>query len=50
LAQANINPICELLDFVKGLVLQIQNCRISMIWNNNMASRRSSGEDPILTM
>lgn len=39
--------ICELLGHVKGQVLLIQNCRISMKQRNN---RRSPGEDPGLVV
>ena len=38
--------ICELLEHVKGPVLPIQNCRISMTQGNN----RIISEDPILTV
>ena len=38
LAHPNIYPIYELLACVKGLVLQIQSCRISMTQGNNRIS------------
>ena len=48
LAHPNIYPISELLEHVKGLVLQIQSCRISMTQGNNRTSERSPSEDPVL--
>jgi hypothetical protein len=48
LACPNIYPICELLEGMKGPVLQNQNCRISMTQGNNRMSERSLGEDPVL--
>jgi hypothetical protein len=50
LAHLNIYSIYELLDFVKGLALQIQSCRISMTQGNNRISKRSPGRgrDPVL--
>lgn len=41
-AYPNINPICDLLEFVKGLVLQIQSYRISINQGNN----RITGSKP----
>ena len=40
LAHPNIYPIYELPECVKGLVLQIQSCRISMTQGNNRTSIR----------
>jgi hypothetical protein len=48
LAHTNIYPIYELLEHMKGLVLQIQSYRISMTQGNNRKSERSSSEDPAL--
>ena len=48
LAHPNIYPIYELLECMKGLVLQIQNYRISMTQGNNRISKRSPSEDPVL--
>jgi hypothetical protein len=48
LAHASIYPINELLECVKDLVLQIQNCRISMIQSNNSISKRSPIEVPVI--
>jgi hypothetical protein len=44
-----LNPISELLGCTKGLVLQIQNYRISMTQANNRISQRCPGEVPVLT-
>ena len=41
LAHPNIYPINELLECMKGLVLQIQNYRISMTQGNNRISERN---------
>ena len=41
LAHPNIYPINELLECMKGLVLQIQNPRVSMTQGNNRLSKRS---------
>jgi hypothetical protein len=46
----NIYPICELLECVKGVVLQIQSCRISMTQANKGISERSPCEDPVWTV
>ncbi|KAL6087899.1 hypothetical protein STEG23_014035 [Scotinomys teguina] len=35
----NIHPICDLLEHVKGLVLQTLSCRISMTQDNNRISK-----------
>jgi hypothetical protein len=48
LAQLNIYPIDELLEDVKGLILQIQNYRISMAQGNNRISERSLSEVIVL--
>ena len=37
-AHPNIYPIYHLLEYMKGLVLQIQSCRISMTQGNNRIS------------
>lgn len=41
LSHPNIYPIDELLDHMKGSVLQIQSCSISMTQGNSRLSRRS---------
>jgi hypothetical protein len=41
-------PIYELLEYVNGLVLQIQSCSISVTQGNNRVSEKSSRKDPIL--
>ena len=46
----NIYSIYELLEHVKGPVLQIQSCRISMTQGNNRISERSPNKDPVLTV
>lgn len=43
----NIHPISELLECMKGPVLQIQSCKISMTQGNKI-SERSPVEDPVL--
>lgn len=48
LAHPNIYPIYELLEHVKGPVLQIQSFRISMTQGNNRITKRSPGEDTVL--
>ena len=48
LAYPNICPIYELLKHVKGPLLQIQSCRISMTQGNSRISKRSPSEDPVL--
>jgi hypothetical protein len=50
LAHPKIYIICDLLGFMKGLVLQIQSCKISMTHGNTRITRSSSSEDPILTV
>ena len=49
LAYPNIYPIGELLESRKGLVLQIQNYRISITQGNNRICKRSPSEVPVLT-
>ena len=44
----NIYPIDELLECIKGLVLQIQNYRISMTQSKNRLAERSPTEIPVL--
>jgi hypothetical protein len=41
-------PISERLECMKGLVLQVQNYRISMTQGNNSESERSPSEGPVL--
>ena len=48
LPQPNIWLIKELLGFMKGPILQIQNYRISMTQSKNKISKRSFSEDPVL--
>lgn len=48
LAHPNIYRIYELLECMKGLILQIQSCRFSMTPGNNSISDRSPSEDPVL--
>ena len=49
LAHLNMHPITdELLEFMKRLVLQIQNYRIFMTQGNSRISEMCSGEDPVL--
>ena len=43
-----IYPTDELLEFMKQLVLQIQNYRIFMTKGNSGMSERSPSEDPVL--
>lgn len=38
----------DLLEYVKGLVLQILRCTISMTQGNTRIAKRSSHEDPVL--
>ena len=47
LAHPNIYPIDELLEYMKGLVLQIQTHRVSMTYSNKWISERSSSEVPV---
>jgi hypothetical protein len=48
LVHPNISLIYELLELMKGPMLQIQSCKISMTQDNNRIINRSSGEDPVL--
>ena len=48
LAHPNIYPTYELLELVKGPVLQIQSCRISMAHGNDRLSKMSPSEVPEL--
>lgn len=48
LAHPNVYSTCELLEHVKGLVLLIQSCRISMTLCNSRRSQKSASEDPVL--
>lgn len=48
LALPNIYNINELLEGIKGLVLQIQNYRIPMTQDSKRVSQRSPGEVPLL--
>ena len=48
IAQPKIYIIYEHLGFIKGAVLLIQSCRISMTQGSNRITGRSLGEDPIL--
>ena len=47
LANPKIHPIYEMQEHIKGPVLQIQSCKISMIQGNNRRSERSPSEDQI---
>lgn len=47
IAHSNIHSIYELLGCVKGLVLHIQSCRISMTQDNNRMSERNQSEKPV---
>lgn len=44
----NIYPICELLQCMKGQVLQNQSGRFSMTQSNDRITKKSASEDPIL--
>jgi hypothetical protein len=48
LAQANIYPMYEILEFVNELALQIQSSRISMTQGKNRLSEKSLSEEPVL--
>jgi hypothetical protein len=48
LGHPNIYPIYDLLEHMKGLVLQIQSCRISMKQGNNGIAERSPDVAPVL--
>ncbi|KAL6040919.1 hypothetical protein STEG23_037895 [Scotinomys teguina] len=47
LAHHNIYLICDLLEHVKGLVLQIQSCSIYMTQGDNRISKRSPSDSPV---
>ena len=47
LVHPNIYPIIDLLECMKGLVLQIQNYRISMTQGNSRISERRPSEVPV---
>jgi hypothetical protein len=47
LAHPIVYPIDGLLECMKGLVLQIQNYRMSMIQGNNRIAERSPSEVPV---
>ena len=48
MAHPKIDLIYELLERVKGLALQIQNCRISMTQGNNRITERKTGENLVV--
>jgi hypothetical protein len=48
LAHPNIYIICKWLRHMKGPVLLIQGCRLSMNQSNNGITRRNPSEHPIL--
>ena len=48
LAHASIHPVYDLLDHVKGLILQIQSCRSYMKQRNNRIPKRSLSYGPVL--
>ncbi|MEJ1288253.1 GRIP and coiled-coil domain containing 2 [Cricetulus griseus] len=48
-AHPNIHPTYELLEHMKGPVLQIQSCRTSTTQGNNRQSKRSPSEGPVLS-
>lgn len=50
MAHPSIHPTDKLLEDVKGLVLQIQNSRISMIQGNNSIFERSPRKVSILVV
>jgi hypothetical protein len=47
-SQPVIYSICELLECVKGLVLQNQSYKIFLTQGNSRISQRSPSEDPVL--
>jgi hypothetical protein len=47
-AYLNIESIYELLEYMKGAILQIQSCSISIIQGNSKISKRNSHEDLVL--
>jgi hypothetical protein len=48
LAFPNIFTFYELLEYIKGPLLQIQNCRIPMTEDNHRISDRNPDEDLVL--
>jgi hypothetical protein len=48
LIHPTIYPIDEMLEHMEGLVLQIQNYRVSLTWGNNKISKRSPSDIPVL--
>jgi hypothetical protein len=50
LAHPNIYPVDEPQEYVKGPVLHVQSCRISITQGNNRISKRSPFEVPVLTV
>jgi hypothetical protein len=48
LVHPSIYPINELLEWMKNLVLQMQNCMISMAQVNNRIYERNTSEVPVL--
>ena len=48
MAYPNIHSICELLEHVKGPVLQILSYKISITQGGNKISKRSPTGDPVL--
>jgi hypothetical protein len=48
LAHPNIYLICDLLECMKGLVLQIHSCRISVTQGSNGIFKKSPTKDPAL--
>lgn len=48
MAHPNIYSIDELLEHIKGLVLQVQNFKLPMTQDNNRISRRYPSESPLL--
>lgn len=48
LAHPNIHPNCEVLEHVKGRVLQTQSYRTSMAQGNNRIAKRNPSESPVL--
>ena len=42
-----VHRIYDLLDHVKGCILQTQSCRTAMTQGNNRISKRSSREGPV---
>lgn len=47
-AHTNIHPIYELLEQLKGPILEIQSQWISITQGNSRIATRSPGEDPVL--